>query len=463
MLRRGRALLLGAILAGGTLAGCLGAGLTPPAAWTAAVTVLCATWWVTEPIPIPATSLIPFAVLPLAGVLNDREVATAYGHPLVLLLLGGFMLSTVMARSGAHRRLAYLMLRLVGGHSQRRIVLGFMLASALCSMWISNTATVLMMLPIALAVLEQDDSGALDAPLLLGIAYAASIGGLGTPIGTPPNVVFLAVYREHTGWAPSFLHWMQIGVPAVILLLPLAWLWITRRCVRGKRLHIPALGAWRSPERRVLYVFGATALAWMTRTAPFGGWSALFNLPGAGDSTVALVAVTALFVLPDGEGQPMLDWKTAASIPWGLLLLFGGGIAIAKGFDASGLSAVVGQALSGMAAWPVLATTLLLCLAVTFLTEVTSNTATTTLLMPILAAAGTAAGQEPAWFMVPAALSASCAFMLPVATPPNAVVFGTDRVSIRRMAREGFALNLAGAVVLSALCVVMLPRLFPAP
>jgi sodium-dependent dicarboxylate transporter 2/3/5 len=427
------------------------------------VTVLCAVWWVTEAIPIPATSLIPFAVFPLAGVLNDSAVATAYGHPLVLLLMGGFMLSTAMARSGAHRRLAYLMLRLVGARSPRRIVLGFMLASALCSMWISNTATVLMMLPIALAVLEQDDSHALDAPLLLGIAYAASIGGLGTPIGTPPNVVFLAVYREHTGSAPSFLNWMQIGVPAVVVLLPLAWIWLTRKRAAPGRFHIPDLGAWRSPERRVLVVFGATALAWMTRTAPFGGWSALLGMPGAGDSTVALFAVAALFVLPDGEGGPMMDWKTASSIPWGLLLLFGGGIAIAKGFDASGLSRVVGEGLSGLAAWPILLTTLLLCLSVTFLTEVTSNTATATLLMPILAAAGTAAGVEPAWFMIPAALSASCAFMLPVATPPNAVVFGTDRVSIRRMAREGLALNLLGAAVLTVLCIVILPRLFPAP
>jgi sodium-dependent dicarboxylate transporter 2/3/5 len=460
MLSRRGALGLGLLLA--VIAWLLGraVGLSVPASWTAAITVLCATWWVTEPIPIPATSILPFALFPMTGVLDERQVATAYGHPLILLLMGGFLLSTAMEKSSAHRRLAYLMLHLVGGHSRRRIVLGFMLATAICSMWISNTATTLMMMPIALAVLEQDREGGLRIPLLLGIAYGASIGGLGTPIGTPPNVIFIGIYREATGITLGFVDWMKVGIPAVICFLPVAWLWLTRRLKPGLAFELPALGPWRSPERRVLWVFGLTALAWVTRTAPIGGWSGLFGIPGVGDSTVALLAVSFLFILPDGEGEPMLDWETARRIPWGLLILFGGGIAIARAFQASGLSEVLGENLSGMAGWSIIFTTFLLCITVTFLTEITSNTATTTLLMPILAAAGLAAGRDPAWFMIPAALSASCAFMLPVATAPNAVVFGTGKIPIRRMAREGFALSILGAVILTTVCVLILPRVF---
>jgi sodium-dependent dicarboxylate transporter 2/3/5 len=435
----------------------LGLGLDAKAAWTAAITALCAAWWVTEPIPIPATSIIPFAAFPLTGVLDHRAVATAYGHTLILLLLGGFILSTAMASSGAHKRLAVGMVRMVGGTGGRRLVLGFMLATAVCSMWISNTATTLMLLPVALAVLEQDEASGggdtLKVPLLLGIAYAASIGGMGTPVGTPPNVIFMGIYKEATGNEIAFIDWMTIGIPAVLLLIPVTWFFLTRRLEGGRSLDLPVLGDWRTAEKRVLWVFLITAMLWVCRTAPLGGWSALLDVPGAGDSTVALGAVVVLFLLPDGEGGRMLDWETASRIPWGLLLLFGGGIAIARGFEASGLSTALGGWLAndlGITTWSVIAMTLTICLAVTFLTEITSNTATTTLLMPVLAAAGIAAGIDPAALMIPAALSASCAFMLPVATAPNAIVFGTDMVSTKRMAREGFALNLVGAVVITA-------------
>lgn len=444
-------ILLGVVAAVGVGFGLRLAGLGPDAAWTGAITALCAVWWVTEPIPIPATSLIPFAAFPLAGVLDHKTVATAYGHTLILLLLGGFVLSTAMERSGAHRRLALGMVRMVGGGG-RRLVLGFMLATAVSSMWISNTATVLMLLPVALAVLEGDDSDSLALPLLLGIAYAASIGGMGTPVGTPPNVIFMGIYRETTGTEIGFAQWMGIALPVVAILLPVAWLWVTRSLQTDAELEVPALGPWRSPERRVLAVFLLTALAWVTRTAPGGGWSQLFDMGGAGDATVAMAAVVVLFLMPDGEGKRMLDWETAERIPWGLLILFGGGIAIARAFESSGLSASLGGALSGLAALPVVLMVGGICLAVTFLTEVTSNTATTTLLMPVLAAAGVAADIDPILFMVPAALSASCAFMLPVATAPNAIVFGTGRVPISRMAREGFILNLAGAVCITAVC-----------
>ena len=425
------------------------------AVYTAAIAAWCVAWWVSEPVPIPATSLIPFAAFPAAGVLDHKSVATAYGHTLILLLLGGFILSTAMARSGAHRRLAVGIVRLVGGGG-RRLVLGFMLASALCSMWISNTATTLMLLPVAAAVLERADKR-LTTPLLLGLAYAASIGGVGTPVGTPPNVIFMGIYREATGSEISFLEWMTIGIPVVLVLLPLAWLWLTRSLDSATpTVHLPTLPPWRSRERRVLLVFVFTALAWVTRTAPYGGWAGALSMDGVGDSTVALAAVIALFALPDGEGDRMLDWETARQIPWGLLLLFGGGIAIARAFEASGLSGAVGEAMGGLLALPTILLIGALCLSVTFLTEVTSNTATTTLMMPVLAAAGLAVGIDPALLMIPAALSASCAFMLPVATAPNAIVFGTGQITTQTMAREGLVLNLVGALCLTLLCWALL-------
>ncbi len=454
--RRGAALVGGVALAAAAFIASRFAGLAPAACWTAAVTALCATWWITEPIPIPATSFIPFAVFPLVGVLDHKQVATAYGHTLILLLLGGFVLSMALEKSGAHRRLALGMVRLVGATSRRRIVLGFMVATAIVSMWISNTAATLMMLPVAMAVLEQDSDDTLAAPLLLGIAYAASIGGLGTPIGTPPNVIFMGVYRETTHTVLGFVDWMRIGIPAVIVLVPIAWWKITRKLHAGETFKLPHPGAWRPAERRVLVVFALTATAWITRTDPAGGWSRLFHVKGAGDSTVALLACVLLFLIPDGEGGQMLDWETANKIPWGLLILFGGGIAIARGFEVSGLSVALGHGLSGVASWPTVLLILAICLVVTFLTEVTSNTATATLLMPVLAAAAVGAHIKPELLMAPAALSASCAFMLPVATAPNAIVYGTGKVTVARMAREGLALNLLGALALTAVCALLL-------
>jgi len=373
------------------------------------------------------------------------------------LLLGGFMLSMAMEKSGAHRRLALGMERLVGGRGGRRLVLGFMVAAAGLSMWISNTATTLMLLPVALAVLEQSGEEEMTAPLLLGMAYAASVGGIGTPVGTPPNVILMGVYNEHTGHEISFVEWMKIGLPVVVVMVPVQWLWLSRKMKRGTaKLDLPDPGPWRPAEKRVLTVFFLTAFAWVTRSDPFGGWSGLFGVPGAGDSTVALTAVVAMFLIPDGEDAQLLDWKTAAKIPWGLLLLFGGGIAIARAFGESGLSQALGSVLAALASWPLLLMLVVIALCVTFLTEVTSNTATTSLLMPILAAAATAAAIDPRLLMVPAAISASCAFMLPVATAPNAIVFGTGKCPTRKMAREGFALNLFGALVVTAVCYTML-------
>ena len=421
------------------------------------VATLCILWWVFEPIPIPVTSLLPLAVLPLLGVLSPAEVGQAYGSPLILLLLGGFLLSKAMEHSGAHRRIALGMVRLFGASSGRRLVLGFMTASALLSMWISNTATTLMLLPVALAVLDATEHKAeLAVPLLLGIAYAASVGGLGTPIGTPPNLIFMQVYEETTGEVISFTQWMGWALPVVILMVPAMALVLTRNLGGAIVVQLPEVGRWRTEERRVMWVFGLTALAWITRSEPFGGWSAWLGLPGANDASVALLAVVGMFLVPDGSGQRLLTWERAVTIPWGVLLLFSGGICLAKGFVSSGLSELMGQWLSGMTSIHSFALIAIVCIVVSLMTETTSNTASTTLLMPVLAAAALAAGIEPELIMVPAAMSASCAFMLPVATAPNSVVYGSGLITTARMAREGVLLNLLGVVIISSVCYILL-------
>ena len=446
------ALLAGAVLAA-TMAMAMNlSGWESKACWTGAMAILCVVWWIFEPIPIPATSIIPLAVFPLAGVLPQEKIASAYGSDLILLLLGGFIISTAMERSGTHRRIALGMVGLVGGHSSRRTVLGFMCASAALSMWISNTATALMMLPIALAVIERSQDKKLAMPLLLSIAYGCSIGGLGTPIGTSPNLVFMQQYQIFTGNAISFTQWMSWGLPVVLLMLPLAGLWLTRNLNYHGELVIPPPGAWRPEEQRVLIVFGLTILAWVTRIEPFGGWSTWFGLKGTNDAAVALIAVVVMFLVPNGRGGRLLDWETAEKVPWGILILFAAGIAIAHAFVEAGISSFIGSQLTVLASLHPLIIIAVIALVVTFLTETTSNTATTVLLMPILASAGVAAGVDPSLLMVPAAMSASFAFMLPVATAPNAIIFSTGKVPIAGMAREGLALNFIGATVITLVC-----------
>lgn len=432
------------------------AGWHHDACWTAAIAITCALWWVFEPIPIPATSLLPIAAFPFLGILTPAEVGQSYGSSLVLLLLGGFILSTAMESSGAHRRVALTMVNLFGGGSSRRLVFGFMAASAVLSMWISNTATTLMLLPVAMAVLSKSEDPQLATPLLLGIAYAASVGGIGTPIGTPPNLVFREIYMENTGNEVAFLTWMSWGIPVVLIFVPIIGIYLTRRLTYRGSFDMPHVGQWQPYEKRVLIVFSITAIAWMTRGEPFGGWQQWLGLPAANDASVALLAVVAMFLIPNGKGGKLLDWETANRIPWGMLILFGGGIAIAKAFISSGLSAAMGDLMSGVATWHIVLTVATICLAITFLTEVTSNTATTTLMMPILAAAAISADIDPAVLMVPAAMSASCAFMLPVATAPNVVVFSTGAFPTRVMAREGAILNLVGAFIITTVCVVLL-------
>ncbi len=423
--------------------------LSQPACLVAAITMWCACWWVLEPIPIPATSLIPIALLPLFGILTSAQVAEAYGNPLILLLMGGCILSKAMEKSGAHKKIALIMVHAFGGGSLRKVVFGFMAASAVLSMWISNTATTLMLLPVALAVIASSRNQHLAIPLLLGICYSASIGGMGTPIGTPPNLILMRVYEETTGNVVGFMTWMTWCVPVVVLFVPLVGLWLTRNLHGESDFDLPEKEPWSVEQKRVMVIFAITALAWMTRSEPFGGWKVLLGVPTANDASVALIAVVAMFIVPNGKGKRLLDWESAVKIPWGMLLLFSGGIALAKGFVATGLAEFLAAGLAGLSALPIFMMMLLICLGVTFLTEVTSNTASTSLLMPVLAAAALSVQADPLLMMLPAALSASCAFMLPVATAPNAIVFGSGKVQINQMVRNGVVLNVIGALLIS--------------
>lgn len=422
------------------------------------VAALCAVWWIFEPIPIPATSLIPLGVFPLTDVLNPSDVAAAYGNQLVLLFVGGSLLSKAMEKTNTHQQLAIGTVKLIGSTSSRRIVFGFMIASAALSMWISNTATALMLLPIVMAVLQKAEDKQLGVPLLLSVAYGCSIGGMGTHIGSPPNLVFMSNYLAETGEALSLVDWMSWGLPVVFIMLPIAGFWLTRNLNSEGKINLPNPGAWTTAQKRVVIIFGLTALAWITRSNPFGGWQGLFGLQNANDASVAFIAVLLLFLIPDGNKEKpdkLLDWEHAIRIPWGVFILFAGGLAIASGFTKTGISDALGNALGGLSSLPTFAVILIVCLAVTFLTEVTSNTATSTMLMPVLAAAAIGAGVDPKLLMVPAALSASCAFMLPVATPPNVIVFGSEKITVQEMAREGFVINVIGAVVISIVVYVV--------
>lgn len=432
---------------------------------TAAITLLCAIWWVFEPIPIPATSLIPMAAFPLMNILSQNQVAAAYGNKMILLLMGGLILSSAMEKSGVHKRIAIGIIKAIGIDSPKKVIFGFMIASALLSMWISNTATTLMLLPIGAAVLGsyQKDSEKLAIPLFLGIAYAASIGGIGTLIGTPPNQVVADYIQKNMTEEISFITWMKWGLPIVIILLPIAALWLTRNIKEKQTAILPLVGPWQSEEKRVLIVFSLTALAWVTRTVPFGGWETFFGaldndfkLAHASDASVALIAVVIMFIIPNGKGEKLLSWEKAESLPWGVLLLFAGGITIAKAFETSKLSVTVGSTLQPFVQYHPFVIILAICLLVTFLTEVTSNTATVNILTPILGATATQSGLDPMLLLIPAAASASCAFMLPVATAPNAIIFSTGKIKTTDMAREGLILNFIGAIIISVICYFIL-------
>ncbi len=450
-------LYLGPVLAVTLYAILQTADLSTSASVTAAITLLTAWYWATEALPIPATSLIPFTLFPAFGVMNHKTAASGMGSHIILLMLGGFLMAKALERSGAHRRFAIMILHAVGQNSVKRLVLAFMLAAALLSMWVSNTATCLMLMPIVLACLKQVDDPRLNAPLVLALAYACSIGGIATLIGTPPNVIFAGVYEEVSGQEFGFLDWMRIGGPIVILLLPIAWLWLTRG-VSGKcTVELPPLDAWRPDERRVVMVFSIVVLLWVFRSQPFGGWTGLLGLTGIGDATISIFGALMMFAVRSEKGHGLLDWPTATTIPWGILLMYGAGITIAKAFFESGLADLIGSGFSNsIGGLSPMLIVLLVCVAITFFTELNSNLATTTLVLPILAAAATSTGLPIELLMIPATISASCAFMLPVATAPNAIAYSTEMISVKKMLREGLLLNLLFALIIAATCFALI-------
>lgn len=428
---------------------------SPPAAWTLATTLWVAWWWISEVLPLPVTSLLPFVLLPLGSVATVSETSAALGNPIILLFMGAFMLAKAVEASGVHKRIAISLVTRIGASNGRRMIFAFMVATAVLSMWISNTAAVLALLPVALALADASDDQTFQRALLLGLAYSASVGGIATLVGTPPNLIFASVYQTYTGTSFGFLDWMKIGLPLVIVSIPLMAWWLTRSVTQKTTLKLEQPGAVSSAERRVLAIFGLVIVLWITRTAPFGGWSHWLNLAGVGDATVALGGVLLMFILKDNERQPLLTWQQAVSIPWGILLLFAGGIALAQGFMSSGLSDQLGNALAGLGYLPLWLLIFAITLSVSLLTEVTSNTATATLLMPVMAATATALNLPPELLMIPAAIACSCAFCMPVATPPNSIVFASERLTIRHMVREGLVINLMLAAIITLVVMLM--------
>ena len=467
--------LLGPALAGFVVL--LGPGEDPAVARMAAVAVWMAAWWVTEAVPIPVTSLLPLVLMPVLGIEKMKVVAPNYGRSTIFLFLGGFLLALALQASGAHRRMALWIVHRVGSRP-RRLVLGFMVASAMLSMWVSNTATVMVLMPIGLSVLSaMKDRGVGEAAIkrlgitvMLGIAYAADIGGMATLVGTPPNLSYKEqLVRLFPGAPdPSFMEWMQLGLPISVLFLGSGWLLLTRVTFRlgdeemlGSRDAIAELrdrlGPVRRDEKVAAGIFGATALLWMTRKGvtiggvELPGWGGLLPDGHVDDATVAVTMAVLLFLIPsrDRPGERLLEWRHAKEVPWGMLLLFGGGFALAAGFRSSGLSLWMGEQFTALKGLPPYAVMIVVCVALTFLTELTSNTATTEMVLPILAAAGVAIGTDPRYLMIPATLSASCAFMMPVASPTQAIVFGSGWVPIREMIRAGIWFNILGVILVS--------------
>ncbi len=452
----------------------------PAEAWlVAGVGLHMAIWWVTEAIPIPATALLPLVLLPLLGISGVEEAARPFANPIIFLFMGGFMIAQAMQRWNLHRRLAFAIIERTGT-SPLKLVAGFMGAAAFLSMWVSNTAVAVMMLPIGMSVIqvvggESKEAGvppgdpAFAVALLLGIAYGSSIGGTATLIGTPPNALLAGFLAQEFGVDIGFGRWMLIGLPVALVLLPLAWLLLTRVAFpvnpRGPELPTDilrsfrdALGPLGKAEARVGWVFAATAVAWVARPL-IEGW-----IPGISDAGIAIAATLTLFLLPSGtqDGGAVLNWEWARRIPWDVLLLFGGGLSLAGAISASGLAEWIGVSLQGLAAIPVLALVFLVTLLLIFLTELTSNTASAAAFIPILAGLAIALGTEPLLLVVPATLAASCAFMLPVATPPNAIVFGSTFIRMGHMVRAGLFLNLLSALLIPLLTYAILHLLFSA-
>lgn len=440
--------------------------------FTAAIALLMAIWWITECIPLAVTALLPVALFPLFGIMNGKIVSTLYFNHVIFLFIGGFIIALAMQKWDLHRRIAFVTL-IIFGTKPRRILLGFMVATAFISMWISNTATAMMMVPIALSVIINLENTLgkkkvrfYSIGLLLGIAYSASIGGVATLVGTPPNLSFTRILTITFPDVPeiSFAKWFFFAIPISFIFLLIAWLFLSIIFCRVNfyleksafREQYKELGKMGYEEKIVLIVFVLLALLWLTRAdIQFGnftipGWSGLFpDADYINDGTVAIILSLTLFIIPGKESPRVMDWKTASKLPWGIVLLFGGGFALASGFKESGLSEWFGNQLIGLGTFSPALLIGSICFMITFLTELTSNTATAEMVLPILGALSVAIARNPLLLMIPATLASSFAFMMPVATPPNAIIFGTGRIRIIDMVKAGFFLNLIGVLILT--------------
>lgn len=452
--------------------------LNPEARAVLASTSWIAIWWMTEAIPIPATSLLPIILFPLTNSLDVGATTSAYGSGTIFLFMGGFMIALTMEKWNLHRRIALSIISIVGTNSNL-IILGFMVSTGFLSMWISNTATAMMMVPIGLAIIYQVAEALKDRPeidtsdenfkfgkaLMLGIAYSASLGGISTLIGTPPNTLLAGAINTTYGIELSFARWMLFGVPISWTFILITWIYLVKFAYPSGFKELPggkevvenekrALGKASYEEKVVFIVFIFAALAWITRSFLLQKF-----IPNLDDTMIAIIASLILFTIPSKNrpGDRLLDWNTALKLPWGILLLFGGGLAIAAGFVESGLSAWMGEQLIGLQGVHMLMVLIIVGTLVIFLTEVTSNTATASMIFPIMAALAVALDIHPYAVMIVAAVSASCAFMLPVATPPNAVVFGSGYLRIPDMAKSGFFLNVIGVFLVSIAVYFLLP------
>ncbi|MFC5712892.1 SLC13 family permease [Thalassorhabdus alkalitolerans] len=476
-------LILGPLLFALTLMFFRPEGLSSEGLAVLAVTMWIATWWITEAIPIPATSLLPIILLPLTGALDGDTVVSAYGNDIIFLFLGGFFIATAMEKWNLHKRMALAIIGLIGTSTQR-IILGFMIATGFLSMWVSNTAAVMMMIPIGLAItyqvseaLKGDKSSEseikkFEKAIIFGIGYAGTAGGLGTLIGTPPNIILAGTVNELFGTEISFASWMAFAAPLVFILLVGTWLYLTKVVYPIKLKQLPggreliqkekaALGVTSPEEKAVLAVFLFAAFMWITRTFL---WDAdgIVEIPGLTDGMIAITATILLFLIPAGQGKEakILDWKDSKEIPWGILLLFGGGLAIAAGFSETGLSGWIGEQLTVLEGMNFILIVLVATALVLFLTEITSNTATGTMILPVVASLAIALNIHPYALMVPCAMAANCAFMLPVGTPPNAIIFGTGKLKIIEMVKNGFWINIVAIILIVVFVTLWLPMLW---
>ncbi|GIO23653.1 DASS family sodium-coupled anion symporter [Oceanobacillus sp. J11TS1] len=432
-----------------------------------ASTLWIATWWITEALPIPATSLLPLILLPITGAMEGGDVASAYGNDIIFLFLGGFFIATAMEKWNLHKRIALFIISVIGTSIQR-ILLGFMAATGFLSMWVSNTAAVMMMVPMGLAITvqvasvlkgtpEEKELPKFEKSLIFGIGYAGTIGGLGTLIGTPPNIILAGQLNELFGVSLSFATWMLFAFPVVILMTVLTWLYLGKIAFKTSIKQLPGgkeliqnerrkLGKTGHEEKMVAVVFFFAAFMWITRDFLWTG--GIINIPGISDGMIAVIAAILLFAIPAKQEARILSWKDSRDIPWGVLLLFGGGLAIAAGFTQTGLSDWLGQQLTvldGLHLLIIIAASTLLIMA---LTELTSNTATATMILPVVGALAVALNIHPFALMIPCAMAANCAFMLPVGTPPNAIIFGTGKLKIIEMIKTGFWVNIVATVII---------------